>query len=145
MDADFREQLFHAGHAMDASGLRWSMLSAFRDDYRQSLASGFKAHGGNSLHGGSRATGGYGHGRAIDITTVGGDHEAVWHWLDQHGSKFGLYRPMPGIDPAHVQSRGAWHDLAIAMRDARVKVAEGIHVPATKTAAGRTKGTGGSL
>ena len=58
MDADFREQLYHAGHAMDAAGLRWSMLSAFRDDYRQTLASGFKARTGNSLHGGSRATGG---------------------------------------------------------------------------------------
>ena len=64
MDPDFREQLFHAGRALDAAGIRWSMLSAFRDDYRQGLASGFKAHGGHSQHGGSEATGGYGHGRA---------------------------------------------------------------------------------
>jgi hypothetical protein len=41
MDADFREQLYHAGRAMDSNGINWSMLSAFRDDYRQSLASGF--------------------------------------------------------------------------------------------------------
>jgi hypothetical protein len=53
---------------MDAAGLQWSMLSAFRDDYRQGLASGYKAGVSNSLHGGSRRTGGYGHGRAIDIT-----------------------------------------------------------------------------
>src|SRR5262249_23342878 len=41
MDPEFREQLYHAGKAMDAAGLQWSMLSAFRDDYRQRLASGF--------------------------------------------------------------------------------------------------------
>jgi hypothetical protein len=33
MDSDFREQLYHAGHAMDAAGIRWSILSGFRDDY----------------------------------------------------------------------------------------------------------------
>jgi hypothetical protein len=56
MDGEFREQLYHAGRAMDAAGLQWSMLSAFRDDYRQSLASGYKASTSNSLHGGSRRT-----------------------------------------------------------------------------------------
>ena len=45
MDRDFREQLYHAGRAMDAEGVRWSMLSAFRDDYRQRIATGFKASG----------------------------------------------------------------------------------------------------
>ena len=94
MDPDFREQLYHAGRAMDASGIRWSMLSAFRDDFRQRLAAGFKAHGGNSQHGGSNATGGYGHGRAIDITGAEGDSSAIWHWIDAHGAKFGLRRPM---------------------------------------------------
>ena len=54
MDPDFREQLYHAGRAMDAAGIRWSILSAFRDDYRQSIASGFKARTGNSLHGALR-------------------------------------------------------------------------------------------
>jgi len=47
-EPDFREQLLPRRRAMDASGIRWSMLSAFRDDYRQRLAAGFKAHGGNS-------------------------------------------------------------------------------------------------
>ena len=93
MDADFREQLYHAGHAMDGNGINWSMLSAFRDDYRQGLASGYKAHGGNSKHGGSKATGGYGHGQAIDITSADGDDSAVWHSLDAHGAKYGLHRP----------------------------------------------------
>ena len=122
MDPDFREQLYHAGHAMDAGGLRWSMLSAFRDDYRQALASGFKAHGGNSQHGGSNATGGYGHGRAIDITVAEGEASAVWHWIDAHGIKFGLRRPMPGADPAHIQPKSSFHDLAHQLREARLRL-----------------------
>ena len=96
MDADFREQLYHAGRAMDGQGINWSMLSAFRDDYRQNLASGFKAHVGNSKHGGSRAVGGYGHGQAIDITTADGDAGAVWHWIDAHGKQVRTAASDPG-------------------------------------------------
>jgi hypothetical protein len=124
MDLDFREQLYHAGRAMDAAGIKWSILSAFRDDYRQGLASGYKARARNSLHGGSARTGGYGHGRAVDVTSGDGDAEAVWKWIDTHGAAFGLYRPMPGIDPGHVQSRGEWHMLATALRRARIKSAQ---------------------
>jgi hypothetical protein len=123
MDADFREQLYHAGHAMDAAGLRWSMLSAFRDDYRQALAAGFKARPGNSLHGGSRAVGGYGFGRAIDINNIQGDDEQVWHWIDAHGARYGLRRPMPGYDPAHIQAGGDWHGVAAALRENRTHTA----------------------
>jgi hypothetical protein len=122
MDPDFREQLYHAGHAMDASGIRWSILSAFRDDYRQRLATGFKAHGGNSQHGGSNATGGYGHGRAVDITSTEGDASAAWRWIDAHGARFGLGRPMPSADPAHVQPRNSLHDITRQLREARVKL-----------------------
>ncbi len=124
MDRDFREQLYHAGRAMDADGVQWSMLSAFRDDYRQRIAAGFKASGGNSLHGGSRATGGYGHGRAIDIVDAEGHHGTVWRWIDRNGRKYGLVRPMPGADPAHIQAGGDWHRIAAKLRDGRVKVAE---------------------
>jgi hypothetical protein len=123
MDADFREQLYHAGHAMDAAGLRWSMLSAFRDDYRQALAAGFKARPGNSLHGGSRAVGGYGNGRAIDINNTDGDDGQVWHWIDAHGARYGLRRPMPGYDPAHIQAGGDWHRVAAGLRDGRTHAA----------------------
>ena len=112
MDSDFREQLYHAGRAMDAAGMRWSMLSAFRDDYRQALAAGFKARPGNSLHGGSRAVGGYGNGRAIDINGTDGGDEQVWRWIDAHGARYGLRRPMPGYDPAHIQAGGDWRKLA---------------------------------
>ena len=70
MDPDFREQLYHAGLAMDAAGIEWTILSGFRDDYRQTIASGLKARPGNSFHGGSVATGGYAHGCAVDIASV---------------------------------------------------------------------------
>jgi hypothetical protein len=137
MDADFREQLYHAGRAMDGQGINWSMLSAFRDDYRQNLASGFKAHVGNSKHGGSRAVGGYGHGQAIDITTADGDADTVWHWIDAHGAKYGLHRPIPGPDPAHIQPTAKWHEIAVALRNSRGKVAEAE--PSKTKVAGATR------
>ncbi|HEY7662406.1 MAG TPA: hypothetical protein VH934_04695 [Xanthobacteraceae bacterium] len=128
MDPGFREQLYHAGKAMDADGIKWSILSAFRDDYRQRLAAGFKARVGNSLHGGSRRTGGYGHGRAIDITVAEGEPEVVWKWIDAHGAKYGLQRPMPGADPAHIQQAGEGHKgSAVASRGSRTRFAAASH------------------
>jgi hypothetical protein len=123
MDPEFREQLYHAGRAMDAEGIQWSILSGFRDDYRQGLASGYKARVGNSLHGGSKRTGGYGYGRAVDVTNADGDAEVVWRWIDKHGAKYGLHRPMPGNDPAHVQSVGEWRKLALSLRESRRRTA----------------------
>ena len=134
MDPEFREQLYHAGRAMDAAGLQWSMLSAFRDDYRQGLASGFKAGVSNSLHGGSSRTGGYGHGRAIDITGPKGKETEVWDWIDAHGAKYGLHRPLPGRDPAHVQQHGDWHKIALALRENRTGAATGDKAKGRKTA-----------
>jgi hypothetical protein len=131
MDPDFREQLFHAGRAMDEAGIRWSILSAFRDDYRQSIASGLKASASNSLHGGKRRTGGYGHGQAVDVTSENGNSSAVWHWIDAHGGKFGLYRPMPGADPAHVQPKGSWHTLAVSLREGRARLTQEASAAAT--------------
>jgi hypothetical protein len=119
MDRDFRELLYNLGHAMDAASLHWTILSGFRDDYRQGLAAGYKAHVGNSFHGGSRATGGYGHGCAADIEAVTGDDSAVWKFVDQHGEKFGIFRPMKQIDPAHIQPFGEWHDVAFNLRGKR--------------------------
>jgi hypothetical protein len=122
MDPDFRELLYNLGHAMDAAGLHWTILSGFRDDYRQGLASGYKAHVGNSFHGGSRATGGYGHGCAADIEASddeGASNNAIWHFVDQHGEKYGILRPMKQIDPAHIQPSGNWHDVALNLRDKR--------------------------
>jgi hypothetical protein len=138
MDPEFREQLYAAGRAMDAAGLQWSMLSAFRDDYRQGLASGFKASVGNSLHGGSRRTGGYGHGRAIDITGPEGKESDVWKWIDAHGAKYGLHRPLPGADPAHIQQRGDSHKIAVAMRESRTRVAASAEKPSAEKKARKT-------
>ncbi|NVO16641.1 MAG: hypothetical protein HXX10_21665 [Rhodoplanes sp.] len=127
MDRDFRETLYHMGKALDADGYNWSMLSAFRDDFRQRLASGFKASVGNSLHGGSRRTGGYGHGRAIDITTADGhDAESVWHWIDRNGARFAMSRPMPGYDPAHIQARGNYLQIAATLRGKRSRYATAV-------------------
>lgn len=120
MDRDFREVLYRAGHAMDAAGMNWTILSAFRDDYRQFLAAGYKARNGDSLHGGSATTGGYGHGCAVDIKLAEGDSHAFWSWIDANSMQIGLARPLPGIDPAHVQPRGPWHLIAAAWRDERL-------------------------
>jgi hypothetical protein len=131
MDPDFREQLYHAGKAMDAAGIRWSILSAFRDDYRQSIASGLKAGSSNSLHGGKARTGGYGHGQAVDVTSEDGNASAVWRWIDAHGGKFGLYRPMPGADPSHVQPKSTWHKLASSLRESRARLLQEARAVAT--------------
>lgn len=118
MDPDFREQLFAAGHAMDAAGIEWTILSGFRDDYRQALASGYKAQVGNSFHGGSAATGGYGHGCAVDLgSTDPLTNAVVWDWLDRYGEQFGLRRPLRRIDPAHVQPIAGWRERAAALRN----------------------------
>jgi len=120
MDRDFRELLYRAGLAMDAAGVRWAILSAFRDDYRQGMATGYKAHTGDSLHGGSATVGGYGHGCAIDIVDVEPKSRTVWTWLAANGASLGLDRPLAGIDPAHVQPRGPWHAVAAALRNERL-------------------------
>jgi hypothetical protein len=138
MDPDFRTLLYSLGHAMDAAGLHWTILSGFRDDYRQGLASGYKAHVGNSFHGGSRATGGYGHGCAADIEASEGEggSNALWRWVDQHGEKYGIFRPMKGIDPAHIQPTGGWHDVAFNIRDKR-ETADGGYLPASADGGGK--------
>ena len=86
------------------------------------------------MHGGSARTGGYGHGQAVDIDGEDEDASAVWQWIDRHGEKYGLYRPMPGADPPHVQPRGSWHGLASALRNVRVGATEQALVQGTKTA-----------
>lgn len=104
----FKKALASLGERLDEKGLRWSMLSAFRDDYRQGIASGFKASGGNSLHGGSRATKGYGDGRAVDVTVepVSALGE-VFKIIDTFGRSLGITRPMPRYDAAHIQFTGS--------------------------------------
>jgi D-alanyl-D-alanine carboxypeptidase len=109
MDHNFKLTLYHALRALDDAGLAPGITSAFRDNYRQSIATGYKAHDDCSYHGGSRH-GGYGHGLAVDIVSVKGmsraersaSSEELWKWIDTHGKQFGIGRPYLDRDPPHV-------------------------------------------
>jgi len=109
MDRRFKLKLYHALRALDDAGLSPGMTSGFRDDYRQSLASGNRAATDSSYHGGSRR-GGYGHGLAADLVSVKGETRAqrwsssenLWKWIDAHGKEFGIGRPYLDKDPPHV-------------------------------------------
>jgi hypothetical protein len=109
MDRGFKGRLYHLFRALDDAGLAPGMTSGFRDDYRQSIASGNKAVTGNSYHGGSRR-GGYGHGLAADVVSVKGatrsercsSSERMWKWIDAHGKEFGIGRPYLDKDPPHI-------------------------------------------
>jgi len=109
MDRDFRVRLYRIMRALDDAGLAPGITSGFRDDYRQSIASGRKAASDSSYHGGSRR-GGYGHGLAADVVSTKGDTRAarwittdlLWKWIDEHGQEYGVGRPYLDRDPPHV-------------------------------------------
>jgi hypothetical protein len=109
MDRGFKLKLYHALRAMDDAGLMPGITSAFRDDYRQSIASGNKAASDSSYHGGSRR-GGYGHGLAADIVSVKGETRLqrfastveLWKWIDAREKELGIGRPYLNRDPPHV-------------------------------------------
>jgi hypothetical protein len=109
MDRSFKLKLYRALRAMDEAGLMPGITSAFRDDYRQSIAAGRKAASDSSYHGGSRR-GGYGHGLAVDLVSVKGDtrmqryasSQELWKWLDAHEKELGVGRPYRDRDPPHV-------------------------------------------
>jgi hypothetical protein len=109
MDRSFKLKLFHMLHAAEQAGLSPGITSAFRDDYRQSIASGLKAATDRSYHGGS-FRGGYSHGLAADVVSVNGgtrtqrwiSTETFWKWIDTHEREFGVGRPYLDRDPPHV-------------------------------------------
>jgi hypothetical protein len=109
MDRTFKLKLFRTLLAAEAAGLSPGITSAFRDDYRQMIASGLKAASNRSYHGGS-LRGGYGHGLAADIVSTKGatrdqrwmSSEALWKWVDANGKTLGIGRPYLGHDPPHV-------------------------------------------
>ena len=109
MDKSFKQKLFRMLLAAEAAGLSPGITSAFRDDYRQEIASGLKAASNRSYHGGS-LRGGYGHGQAADIVSTKGDNraqrwastEVLWKWVDANGKALGIGRPYLGHDPPHV-------------------------------------------
>jgi hypothetical protein len=109
MDRSFRLKLFYTLYAAEQAGLQPGITSAFRDDYRQSIATGLKAATERSYHGGS-LRGGYGRGLAADIVSVKGNSRAqrwvstekLWKWIDERGKDFGIGRPYLNRDPPHV-------------------------------------------
>ncbi len=109
MDKSFKLKLFRMLQAAENAGLQPGITSAFRDDYRQSIASGLKAASNRSYHGGS-LRGGYGRGLAADIVSINGTNraerwastEAFWKWVDANGRQFGIGRPYLRFDPPHV-------------------------------------------
>ena len=109
MDPDFKLKLYRAVRAMEDAGHMPGITSAFRDDYRQSIASGTKAASDSSYHGGSRR-GGYGYGLAADLVSIKGDtrfqryasSQELWKWIDAHEKELGIGRPYLDRDPPHV-------------------------------------------
>jgi hypothetical protein len=109
MDREFKLRLFQALRAAEKADLSPGITSGFRDDYRQSIASGLKAASNKSYHGGS-LRGGYGHGVAVDVVSVKGvtkverwaATESLWKWIDANETEFGIGRPYLRKDPAHL-------------------------------------------
>ena len=109
MDRAFKARLYHLFRALDDAGLAPAMTSGFRDDYRQSIASGNKAATNRSYHGGS-LRGGYGYGLAADVVSVKGEtrsergisSQILWKWIDAHGKEYGIGRPYLDKDPPHI-------------------------------------------
>jgi hypothetical protein len=109
MDRSFKLKLFRTLLAAEQAGLSPGITSAFRDDYRQSIASGLKAATDRSYHGGS-FRGGYGRGLAADVVSVKGatraqrwiSTESFWKWIDARGKEFGIGRPYLDRDPPHL-------------------------------------------
>jgi len=108
MDRNFKMKLFYMLQAAQHAGMQPGITSAFRDNYRQSIASGLKAASDRSYHGGS-SHGGYGHGLAADVVSIKGatraerqvSSENFWKWIDTH-KELGIGRPYLDHDPPHV-------------------------------------------
>ena len=109
MDRGFKLKLYRALRAMNEAGLMPGITSAFRDDYRQSIASGNKAASDSSFHGGSRR-GGYGYGMAADLVSTKGatrlerfaSSRELWSWIDAREKELAIGRPYLDRDPPHV-------------------------------------------
>src|SRR5258707_13025897 len=92
MDRSFRLKLFYTLYAAEQAGLSPGITSAFRDDYRQSIASGLKAATDRSYHGGN-CPWGYCHGLAAQFVNAkgptpaqrGGCAKNCCKWTEAHG------------------------------------------------------------
>jgi hypothetical protein len=109
MDPRVRIRMAAALHTLDDAGLNPCITSAFRDDYRQQIATGYKARTGYSWHGGSKH-GGYGNGAAADLVSCNRDdrderidaNEKLWDYIDAHSAELGIGHPYPRRDRPHV-------------------------------------------
>jgi hypothetical protein len=143
MDKSFKLKLFRLLQAAENAGMQPGITSAFRDDYRQSIASGLKAASNRSFHGGS-LRGGYGHGLAADIVSINGatrdqryhSSEALWKWVDANGQQYGVGRPYLRFDPPHVgpisgpeyvSRRGGTRTAAAGVKKRQTQVAQARH------------------
>ncbi|MBW7968384.1 hypothetical protein [Bradyrhizobium sp. BR 10289] len=145
MDKSFKQKLFRTLLAAEAAGLSPGITSAFRDDYRQSIASGLKAASDRSYHGGS-TRGGYGHGMAADIVSTAGSNRAqrwvsteiLWKWVDANGKALGIGRPYLGRDPPHVGPIDGAEYISkrgVATKEASVKPKKAHAVASAKSTA----------
>ncbi len=109
MDKQFRHTLYFAMKLMVWVGFNPGILTAFRDDFRQSITQGRKkAAVGYSFHGGS-ARGGYGHGLAADLVSLNGTtrheqlqwNEKLYQWIDANRLILRVGRPY-NDDAGHV-------------------------------------------
>jgi hypothetical protein len=152
VDRDFKMRLFRMLRAAEQAGLSPGITSAFRDDYRQSIASGLKAANDRSYHGGS-FRGGYGHGLAADVVSTNGATRALrqasteifWSWIDKHGAEFGIGRPYLDHDPPHIApidgQEYASHNPKARMAAARARrgvAAHDDHAPAKRAKLARS-------
>jgi hypothetical protein len=109
MERSFKLKLYRLMRAADDAGHAPGITSGFRDDYRQSIATGKKAATDSSYHGGSKR-GGYGYGLAADVVSTKGETRAdrwittdlLWKWIDENGPQFGIGRPYLDRDPPHI-------------------------------------------
>lgn len=128
MHRDLREALYALGHQADEAGINWSFLSAFRDDFRQGIAAGFRAQQCQSWHGGSCKTKGWGDGQAADLWVADpngdrvADASALFELIGRVGRTLGLTRPMPGADPPHVQVGTDWQRIGEELREKRLGI-----------------------
>jgi hypothetical protein len=128
MHRNLREALYTLGRQADEAGISWSLLSGFRDDYRQSIATGHRAQLCQSLHGGSCRTNGWGDGQAADLWVAdqngepAKDASPLFELINRVGRSLGLSRPMPGGDPPHVQVTGEWQRIGDELREKRLGV-----------------------
>lgn len=141
MDRSFKLKLFYTLYAAERAGLQPGITSAFRDDYRQGIATGLKAATDRSYHGGS-FRGGYGKGLAADIVSVKGNSRAqrwvstekLWKWVDERGKDFGIGRPYLNRDPPHVAPIDG-QEYVSRRGSAKTQEAEAVTKKVTKVAA----------